>query len=128
MKRRAQMMHLRKGVEIYSDRSGLDRKAGAAAVMFKRGQGAKTLRYSLGELTDHTVYEAEAVGVVLALHMLSFKRDVRWATIHLDNKAVLGVLMACRSRPAQKIIDKIISQMEDIWHNATDPAFQLEIG
>ena len=57
-------------VELYSDGLGLDGMVGAAAVMFKGAQGAKTLRYSLGQLTEHTVYEAEAVGVILALHML----------------------------------------------------------
>ena len=115
-------------MEIYSDGSGLDGKVGEVVVMFKRGQGAKTLRYSLGELTEHTVYKAEAVGVVLALHMLSLEWDVRWATIHLDNKVVLGALMVHRSRPVQKIINEIVSHMEDIWCNATDPAFWLEIG
>jgi len=115
-------------VELYSDGSGLDGMAGAAAVMFKGAQGAKTLRYSLGQLTEHTVYEVEAVGVILTLHMLGSERNIQRATIRLDNKAVLGALTECRSRPAQMIIDEIISKMESVWHCASDPAFRLEIG
>jgi len=44
-------------VQLYSDGSGIDGKVGSAAVMVKRGQGPIMLRYSLGQLMEHTVYE-----------------------------------------------------------------------
>src|SRR6266481_5437211 len=88
-------------VQIFSDGSGQDGKVGAAVVMCKWGKRDKILRYSLGTLMEHTVFEAEAVGVLMALHLLRNKWGIRRATIHLDNQAVLGVLSICKPKPAQ---------------------------
>ena len=38
------------------------------------------------------MFEAEAIGVVLMLHMLKYKWGVKRATVWLDNQAVLGAL------------------------------------
>lgn len=43
------------------------------------------LRYHLGPLTKHTVFGAEAVGLLLALHMLKYEHNAPWAIIRLDN-------------------------------------------
>ena len=76
-------------VQLFSDGSGLDGKVGAAAILYKHGQGPRMLRYSLGSLEEHTVFEAKAIGLVLALHMLNFEHEVQKATLWLDNQAVL---------------------------------------
>ena len=68
-------------VRIFSDGSGLDGRVGAAAVMYRRGREPKVLHYNMGLLTEHTVFEAEAVGVILALHMLTMEWHVRKASI-----------------------------------------------
>src|SRR6266481_8557687 len=115
-------------VQLFSDGSGQEGKVGAAAVMCKWGQRDKILRYSLGTLTEHTVFEAEAVGVLMALHLLRSEWGIRRATIHLDNQAVLGALSIRKPKPAQTIIDKIIAQIKETWQQARHPAFRLEIG
>src|SRR6266481_5337706 len=91
------------------------------------GQGPKMLRYNLGSLTEHTVYEAEAVGVLLVLNMLRYEWDARREIIWLDNKVVLEALSICKLKPAQTIIDEIILQGESIWRRVQDPAFRLYI-
>ena len=68
-------------VWIFSNGSGLDGRVGATVVMYRRGQEPKVLRYNMGLLTEHTVFEAEAVGVMLALHMLKMEWHVRKASI-----------------------------------------------
>ena len=55
---------------VYSDGSGLGGKAGAVVVLYREGTSPRVLRYSLGTLVQHTTYEAEAVGLLLALHFL----------------------------------------------------------
>ena len=115
-------------VQLFSDGSGLDGSIGAVAVMYNDGREVKVLRYCLGTLTDHTVFEAEATGVLLALHMLWTERNVKKATIWLDNQAVLGALTTRKPKPGQNIIDEVISQVEYVWQRATNPAFRLEIG
>ena len=73
------------------------------------------------------VFKAEAIGLVLALHMLKFEHEVWKATIWLDNQAVLGALMIHKPQAAQGIIDEILVQIDNIWRRARHPAFQLEI-
>ena len=119
-------------IRLFSDGSGLDGGIGAAAVMYRPGWGPRVLRFHLSPLTDHTVFEAEAVGhtvgVILALHMLHFKCDAKRAIIQLDNQAILGALSLRGPRPSQYLIDEITWQIDSIWEWACDPAFRLEIG
>src|SRR6266481_8815110 len=115
-------------VQIFSDGSGQEGKVGAAVVMYKWGQRDKILRYSLGTLMEHTVFEADAVGVLMALHLLRSERGIQRATIRLDNQAVLGALSIRKPKPAQIIIDEIIVQIEETWQQARHPTFRLEIG
>lgn len=58
------------GLIAYTDGSGMDGKIGAAAVLTLNGTELSSLRYHLGSETDYTVYEAEAIAVILALHIL----------------------------------------------------------
>jgi len=115
-------------IQVFSDGSGLGGKVGAATVMYKRGQGPKILQFSMGTLAEHTVFEVEAVGVILVLHMLKSERGVRRAVVQLDNQAVLGVLVIHKPKPAQYLIDEILSQAEELWWCARDLAYGLEIG
>ena len=48
------------------------------------------------------------MGIILALHMLHFEHDAKWAIIRLDNQAVLGALSLHSPQPSQYIIDEII--------------------
>ena len=65
------------------------------------------MRFHLGPLTDHTVFEVEAMGVIVALHMLHFEHDAKRAIIQLDNQAILGTLSLCGLRPSQYLIEEI---------------------
>ena len=79
-----------RGVTVFTDGSGCDKRIGAAAVMMHNGRVLQTLHYHLGHQTDHTVYEAEAIAVILGLHLLSqSKKKLTRASIGTDNQAVL---------------------------------------
>ena len=81
-----------------------DKKIGAAAVMMKNEKVKKCLRYHLGDETEHTVYEAEALAVILAL----LKRRIRKVTIGME----LGMRNR-RSKPGHYSMDKIHDALED---------------
>ena len=68
-------------LRVYLDGSGIEGMAGAAAIMFQNGQEVKSIRYLLGPLTCHTPYEAEVVGVLLALELIHRERSTLSATI-----------------------------------------------
>ena len=102
------------GAVVYTDGSGHDGKIGAAAVLMADGMEIQTLRYHLGSETEHTVYEAEAIAVILALHMLTtLKRKLKKVTIGTDNQVVLMGLRNQRSKPGHYLLDKIHDMMED---------------
>ena len=102
------------GLVVYTDGSGYDKKIGAAAVMTKNGREIDSLQYYLGTEEEHTVYEAEAIAVVLALHMLAnVKKKLEKVTIGMDNQAVLMGMKNQRSKPGHYLMDKIHDAMED---------------
>ena len=47
-------------IQLYSDGSTIEGKVGAAAVMYRGGQEVKSLRFHLGSVDEHTVFEPEA--------------------------------------------------------------------
>jgi hypothetical protein len=60
--------------KFYADGSGYEGGIGAATVMWDRGKRAKSLSMKLGSAEKHAVYEAEVVGILLALHMVDSHR------------------------------------------------------
>jgi len=62
-----------KAIQVFLDGSGIDGQVGAAVVLYSQGQDMRVLRYHLGALLKHMVFEAEAVGVLLALHLLELE-------------------------------------------------------
>lgn len=65
-------------IRIYTDGSGFEGNAGAAAVLYRKGsdEPEKVLRLHLGTLKKHTTFEGEAVGSILAAWMLQGRPEV----------------------------------------------------
>jgi ribonuclease HI len=101
-------------IKIYADGSGIEGMAGAAAVMYRHGRRITDLRYRLGSLANHTTYEAEAVGVTLALELLSKERRAGSATILLDNQAVIQSIGRIKARPAQHVLEQVNSMANTV--------------
>ena len=79
-------------IQIYSDGSAIDGKVGAAAILMKSGTITKTLHYHLGPASEHTVHEAELVGLILGLHLIRTERiGSKRMAIGIDNQAVIRV-------------------------------------
>lgn len=77
-------------IQIFTDSSGQNGGIGAAAVLICEGSAPRTLRFYLGTHKEHTVYEAEAVGLTLVAHLLATKRRTTFpASILADNQTVL---------------------------------------
>ena len=103
------------GLTAWTDGSGLDGKIGAAAVLMLGDTKLRTLRYRLGNETNHTVYEAELVAVILALHtLMEMDRCQDSVTIRVDNQAVLLGLQNQRPKPGHYLLDKIHDTLEDL--------------
>lgn len=83
----------RKGkIHIYMDGSGIENKNGAAATTKDRTGKRTSLRYQLGNVSHHTVYEAEIVGLILVTNLAN-KRNKLWKLILFsDNQAAIKTI------------------------------------
>jgi ribonuclease HI len=67
--------HAQEKVRVYSDGSAQEGKVGAVAVLLHTGSLTQTLHYHLGPESEHTVPEAELIGIILALHLIKSERN-----------------------------------------------------
>ncbi|KAG5725032.1 hypothetical protein E4T56_gene12430 [Termitomyces sp. T112] len=109
-----QRAHDKSRTSVYCDGSGFKGGIGASAVLYIDGEEVTSLRYHLGSAAEHTVYEGEAVGFTLGLHLLStLNRQLRGLTIMgSDSQAVIKALKNQRPHPAHHLLDKAHSAAE----------------
>lgn len=93
--------------QVYTDCSGLDGRAGMAAVLYRGEQIVSSMCYHLGPLEEHTTFEVEGVGVLMGLELLQRERGIRSSSTQLDNQGVIQAAMHIRSRPGQHILSQI---------------------
>jgi ribonuclease HI/exonuclease III len=105
-------------IRVYADGSGFEGYAGACAVL-TRDDRRKILKYRLGKLTRHTVYEAEGVAVILGEHLIECERNPRKSSICLDNQSVIRATDKNDPRPGHYIIDEILTIAEHMKKHAT---------
>ena len=58
-------------VRVYSDGSGYEGGIRASALLYINDRLARTIRIYLGSTKEHTVYEAEGVGLIMGLHLFN---------------------------------------------------------
>ena len=90
---------------LYSDGSGFEGKIGGAAVLRRRGEKKKTLKFHLGLETQHTVYEGEEVGMILTAELLRGERRVRKVSLGVDNKAAIQAARSYKTGPGHYLMD-----------------------
>jgi len=76
--------------KVFTDGSCTNGQVGAAAVLYIDNQQVSALRFHLGPAEEHTVFEAEVVGLILAAHLLTTSHEVTFpAVILIDNQAAI---------------------------------------
>jgi ribonuclease HI len=97
-------------IKIFTDGSGYEGKIASAAVLYGKNNEPKeadSIRFQLGSIKKHTVFEAEIVGVVLALHTIKVLRDEKRILIALDNQATIRALTNNCRQPGQYLLDEV---------------------
>ena len=61
-------------VKVYTDRLAHGDKVGASAVLTRQGKADRVLRICLGTIKQHTVPEAEMVGLLLEVHLIATEK------------------------------------------------------
>ena len=103
-------------ISVYCDGSGYEGGIGASAVLYINSTERCSLQYHLGPDTEHTVYEAEIAGLLLALHLLSslMSSPRSPVIIGLDSQAMIQALMNQRSHLAHHLLDHIHTLAEHL--------------
>jgi ribonuclease HI len=116
-------------IKIYCDGSGIDGKVGAAAVLYRQGQPRpRTLRYHLGSIDEHTVYEAESVGLNLAAQLLSQEEDLTYpVSIYVDNQATIKSGELFSTKPGHYLIDHFRSAINELKKSSKDRNFKVKV-
>ncbi|KAF8123998.1 hypothetical protein EV363DRAFT_1104187, partial [Boletus edulis] len=72
----------------------------------RNGRKIDELKMKLGRIKDHTVYEGEIVGMILAVELLRRHRGVvGTVSLGLDNKAAILATGAFKSGPGHYLMD-----------------------
>jgi ribonuclease HI len=76
-------------IQVFTDGSAQEGKVGAAAILIRKNRPDRILHFHLGPEAEHTVHEAELIGL-LAMHLISTeKRPAKTCSIAVDNQAAI---------------------------------------
>ena len=102
-------------IRIYSDGSSSEAGVGASALMYETGQPGHTDRKArLGEVTDHTTYEAELVGALMAVHLAAKVPPNSTVSIYVDNQSTLAAITSPPDGPGSHITEALNEAMKTI--------------
>ena len=110
----AQAIHHSAHYKMCCDGSSLKGGVGAAAMLYKNDMVIKICKYHLGTPEEHSVYEAELTGIILASHLL-FKiacQITRKTVISLDNQVVIQALNTQSTKPSHYHLNQIHTAAE----------------
>ncbi|KAF7366527.1 putative RNA-directed DNA polymerase from transposon X-element [Mycena sanguinolenta] len=94
----------RGGFCVFTDGSGLDGGVGAAAVASRRGLLGEKRQKHLGHQSEHTVFESEVCGAILALDIIASTPRLTSADIFMDCQPAIAALAAPKSQPGQYLL------------------------
>jgi hypothetical protein len=109
---------------VYSDGSGFNGGIGAAAILYRKGRATplRKLKFFLGPPTKHNTYEAEAIGAILAMHLINNVPSTvgKKVSLYIDNQSILSSLRGTKATSGQHLINHLPLL-------ANDTACKLEI-
>jgi hypothetical protein len=96
-------------IKVYTDRSAHRGNVGAATILTKDGHTIAALHYRLGISEEHTVFEAELVGLLLGLQLIKDNTVHKLTcTIRIDNQASIRALASKINKPGHYLAAKVI--------------------
>jgi len=97
-------------IRAYSDGSAIDGGVGGGAVIMRGEEVLRERRFYLGSDKDHTVYEGEAVGMILAIQLIKEELRERGGqsltmALGVDNQAAIRATTSYQSKPGHYLLD-----------------------
>ena len=92
-------------IKMYTDGSSTDGGVGASVALFETDQpGFIARQFHLGAAADHTSYEAELVGALMAAHLVATVPPNSTTSIYIDSQATLKAITSPPEGPGAHII------------------------
>ena len=105
-------------IKVFTDRSGMEGKIGAVAVMYRKGRPmpAKVLRYHLGSSKKYTSFKAEVVGAILGVWLIRMEHVAGHLPIAVltDSQAVIKRIRTCKMTTTQYLIENFLTLTDGI--------------
>jgi ribonuclease HI len=96
-------------IQVFTDGSAQGGKVGAAAILIRKNSPNRILHFHLGPEAEHTVHEAELVGLLLAIHLISTeKRAAKTCSIAVDNQAAIRAFDSDMRRPGHHLAREVL--------------------
>jgi ribonuclease HI len=115
-------------IKVYSDGSAHDGKVGAAALLKREGNPDCTLKLHLGTTEQHTVYEAELIGMILGLYLIKTERrnKVRCA-LSVDNQVALVAIKSKMNKSGQHLAANLLKIAKQLQKQKGNSNYKLTI-
>jgi hypothetical protein len=96
-------------IQVFTDGSAQGGKVRAATILIRKNRPNCTLHFHLGPEAEHTVHEAELVGLLLAIHLIGSERcSVTTCCIVVDNQAMLRAFDSELRKPGHHLACEIL--------------------
>ena len=113
-------------IKVYSDGSAHDGKVGAAAILRREGKPDRSLQLYLGTTEQHTVYEAELVGMLMGLHLIKTERQSTVkCVLNVDNQAALVAIRMEMTKSGQHLAANILQLVKQLHKSKGSNRFRL---
>jgi ribonuclease HI len=115
-------------IQVFSDGSAINGKVGAAAILIRAGNPPRTLHFHLGPEKEHTVHEAELVGVLLGLQLIKTEKH-RSTTFMLgvDNQAAIKAFQSELRSPGHHLAREIVQIANQVKKRRNKKRYALTI-
>ena len=99
---------------VFSDGSGYEGAIGMAAVLYRGSVEKKATKKFMGSEDRHTVFEAELLGMSMAVELIKNERQIRTLTLGVDSQAALRAIRNRRATPGQYLVESLHEQIEAV--------------
>ena len=115
-------------IQVYSDGSAHGGKVGTAAILSRGNNPDRVLHFYLGRESEHTVHEAELVGLLLALHLIhTEKRSGTTCSIAVDNQATLKAFNSDLRKPGHHLAREALRLANQMQKHKSKHKYKLTL-
>ena len=109
--------------KVFSDGSGQEGGAGAAAVIYRKGRSRPLghLKAYLGPLASHSTYEGEAVGGLLGCYLIQNTPGMNFKTVslYINNQAIIKASVRPKASSGQYLVQALTNMANNLSAKVT---------